>query len=310
MYKIAAPTPHIYYCAHVQYDGWQTKVKDGATAGTTGKNLRLEAFQTTLTNKPYSGSVKYRAYVQNSGWSSWVKNGATAGTTGKGLRLEAIQVKLTGKMAKNYDVYYRVHVEDIGWMDWAKNGDSAGTYGKNLRIEAVQMKLVKKGDPAPGSTTKPFESKYLVNYSVYVQTLGWKKDYKDGSQAGTTGAGLRLEAFAASVPDMGIEGNILYSAHIATQGWCNWRANGETVGAANSNRAIEALQIELSGKLAKKYDVYYRVHAQNFGWLGWAKNGQTAGTTGYGYRAEAVQVQLVSKGGAAPGSTAHHDYTK
>jgi uncharacterized protein YjdB len=68
---------------------------------------------------------------------------------------------------------------------------------------------------------------------------------------------------------------------------------------------LEAIQIKLTGDMAKNYDVYYRVHAQNFGWMGWAKNGASAGTAGYSYRLEAIQIKLVKKGGAAPGSTAN-----
>ena len=57
---------------------------------------------------------------------------------------------------------------------------------------------------------------------------------------------------------------------------------------------------ELTGEVAKNYDVYYSVHAENFGWLGWAKNGEEAGTAGYGYRLEAIKIQLVTKGDKAP----------
>lgn len=63
---------------------------------------------------------------------------------------------------------------------------------------------------------------------------------------------------------------------------------------------LEAIQVKLTGNVAKNYDVYYCVHAQNFDWLGWAKNGEKAGTAGYGYRLEAIKIMLVPKGGDAP----------
>ena len=66
---------------------------------------------------------------------------------------------------------------------------------------------------------------------------------------------------------------------------------------------MEAVQIELTGQMADKYDIYYRVHSQTYGWLDWAVNGECAGTSGYGKRLEAVQIKLVLKGGTAPGST-------
>ena len=83
----------IEYQAHVQDIGWESWKKDGAQAGTTGQNKKIEAIKIKITN--LSGySVMYRAYVEGEGWQDWVKNGETAGTTGKNLRLEAIQIKI------------------------------------------------------------------------------------------------------------------------------------------------------------------------------------------------------------------------
>ena len=83
----------IEYQAHVQDIGWESWKKDGAQAGTTGQNKKIEAIKIKITN--LSGySVMYRAYVEGQGWQDWVKNGETAGTTGKNLRLEAIQIKI------------------------------------------------------------------------------------------------------------------------------------------------------------------------------------------------------------------------
>nr|WP_223196722.1 hypothetical protein [Listeria monocytogenes] len=41
----------VQYRAHVQNKGWQSWVKDGATAGTTGESLRIEAVQMRLVAK-------------------------------------------------------------------------------------------------------------------------------------------------------------------------------------------------------------------------------------------------------------------
>ena len=59
---------------------------------------------------------------------------------------------------------------------------------------------------------------------------------------------------------------------------------------------LEAMQFELSGDDAEKYDVYYRVLAQSYGWLNWAKNGEISGTAGYGKRLEGIQIIVVEKG--------------
>ena len=45
-------------------------VRNGATAGTVGTALRLEAFKLSGIN------LTYRAHVQNIGWQAWVKRPA------------------------------------------------------------------------------------------------------------------------------------------------------------------------------------------------------------------------------------------
>lgn len=95
-------------------------VKNGATAGTTGKSKRVEGIKISLNNTPYSGGITYKTHVQSYGWMDSVSNGAVSGTTGKSKRVEAIQINLTGEMAKHYDVYYRVHAQSYGWLGWAK----------------------------------------------------------------------------------------------------------------------------------------------------------------------------------------------
>ncbi len=68
-------------------------------------------------------------------------------------------------------------------------------------------------------------------------------------------------------------------------------------------RQVEAIQIKLTGSDANNYDVFYRVHSQNFGWLGWAKNGESAGTAGYAYRMESIQIKVLPKNYATAPST-------
>ena len=95
--------------------------------------------------------------------------------------------------------------------------------------------------------------------------------------------------------------SVSYQTHVQKIGWQNEVSDGALAGTTGKNLRLEAIQVTLTGELAKHYDVYYRVHAQNIGWMGWAKNGLSAGTSGYGYRLEAIQIKLVSKDGKAPG---------
>jgi hypothetical protein len=132
--KAEQPKPSIVYEAHVQDIGWQGKRKDGQTAGTTGKSLRLEALTITLKNTDVK--LEMQGHIQNKGWTTLRSNGEVIGTIGEALRLEAIKIKADG-----LNVAYRVHVQDNGWSSWMKNGEVAGTTGQSKRIEAIEIKL-------------------------------------------------------------------------------------------------------------------------------------------------------------------------
>ncbi|WP_158006644.1 SH3 domain-containing protein [Floricoccus penangensis] len=134
----------INYLTHVQNVGWQDWVRDGQTAGTNGRSLRMEAFKLELGQLPLNGSVQYRAHVQNIGWQKWSGPGNYAGTSGRSLRMEALEIKLTGDLSKRYDIEYRAHVQNVGWMPWVRNGQMAGTQGRSLRMEALQIRLVER----------------------------------------------------------------------------------------------------------------------------------------------------------------------
>ena len=301
-------TPSVEYRTHVQDFGWQATKADGETAGTSGVSKRLEAIEIKLAdNESYTGSIEYRTHVQDIGWQGYVKDGATAGTSKQSKRLEAIQIRLTGDIANYYHVYYRVHAQDYGWLDWACDDQVAGTYGLSKRLEAIEIKLVRDGDPAPGSTNKPYVFKN-VSYSTHVQDIGWQAAQVNGDIAGTTGKSKRLEAIKINLENQQYKGDIIYTTHIQDIGWqdkteADWKKNGALSGTSGQSKRLESIRIKLTGEMAEHYDVYYRVHAQEFGWMGWASNGQAAGTAGYSYRLEAIQIQLVPKGEAAPGST-------
>ena len=298
----------VLYRTHVESIGWQSYVRNGAMAGTSGQGLRLEAIDMKLQNPKYSGNIEYSTHVENIGWQSYVKNGAMAGTSGQGLRLEAIKVRLTGTIASYYDIYYRVHAQNVGWMNWAKNDEAAGTQGYAYRLEAIEIALVKKGENPPSRSninySEPFKCP-KISYTTHVESIGWQDSVFDGEMAGTSGKSLRLEGIKINLENKEYTGNIEYSTHVQNIGWQNFVKNGEMSGTSGQGLRLEAIKIRLTGEMAKHYDVYYRVHAQNFGWMGWAKNGALSGTSGYSYRLEGIQVQLVKKGGSAPGSTSN-----
>ena len=142
-----------------------------------------------------------------------------------------------------------------------------------------------------------------VSYSTHVQGSGWQRAVSNGVSAGTTGQGLRLEAIKIKLGNKAYSGGIKYSTHVQGIGWQGWASDGQMAGTTGQSARLEAIKIQLTGEMAKHYDVYYRVHAQNIGWMGWTKNGAASGTQGYSYRLEAIQILILNKGAAAPGST-------
>ena len=304
--------PHVSVTPHVSNVGWLGTVSDGATAGTTGRSLSLEAVKVSLSNAEASGSIEVNAHVSNIGWQGWDEPSASeAGTTGQSKSIEALQFRLTGEMADDYDVWYRVHASGIGWMGWAKDGEAAGTTGYGRKLEAVQVRLVRKGDPAPSADGSDVDYAFkkrpmCVSYRAHVAGIGWQAPVEDGATAGTTGRGRALEDLMVSLSssDYSDGSSVQVDAHVSGIGWQGWEepspSEGGTTGQA---RAVEAVRLRLTGELADDYDVWYRVHASGIGWMGWAKDGEAAGTTGLSTPLEAVQVVLVRKGEAAPGST-------
>jgi len=123
-----------------------------------GRGFRLEALRMNISSTPIPGTIEYSTHVQSIGWQNYVNNNTLSGTEGRKLRAEAIRVRLTGQLSQHYDVYYRVHSAQLGWLDWARNGQNAGTSNVALQMEAIQVVLVKKGAPAPGPTSNPYQT--------------------------------------------------------------------------------------------------------------------------------------------------------
>lgn len=138
------------YRAHVEKLGWLPAVRDGQTAGTVGKGLRLEALKIT---PPEGLELNVSLHIQDEGWKTYkgVKKGASSGTgssandpimgtVGKAKRIEAISVELA-KNPNNKKLKYRVHVQDAGWTSWVYAPYATGSVGMKKRIEAIQFVL-------------------------------------------------------------------------------------------------------------------------------------------------------------------------
>ena len=304
---------NVMYTAHVQNIGWQSKVKDGSTAGTTGKSLGIEAIKIEV-GEQLGGSVIYKAHVSGIGWQDSKSDGELAGTTGQSKSIEAICIELDEKLNSQYDVYYRVHAARYGWLGWAKNGEIAGSVGYASAVEAIQIQLVEKeSENKPNQTERSYLSRECIakiECQAHVSGIGWQDTRYIGDIIGTTGENRSIEAMAMSIKndDKGslYTGGITYRLHVSDIGWQDWRSDGDISGTVGQGKRAEAVQIKLTGEMEKYCDIYYRAHVSNFGWLGWAKNGEEAGSSGYAYKLEAIQIIVLPKDIGAPGNTSGH----
>lgn len=138
-----------------------------------------------------------------------------------------------------------------------------------------------------------------VSYSAHVQKKGWMTPVSDGTEAGTDGLGLRVEALKINLAGSAPTGAaITYKAYVQRYGWQNAVSNGIQAGTDGKALRIEALKVTLSGLTG--YAVSYRVHVQNVGWMDWqtTKNGTAidsatiAGTMGKSLRIEAIEIKI------------------
>ncbi|MDO9492670.1 hypothetical protein [Acetobacterium sp.] len=308
---------NVSYKTHIENEGWNIAVLDGATSGTTGKSLRMEAIMIALMNKgSLDISIEAQAHVQNMGWLPLKSDGEVIGTTGEGLRLEAIRILLTGADRKKYKIKYRVHVQDIGWQNWKADGETAGTERVALRAEAIEivLELVKEEvvvvvpntpvtDPTqiivpitnPNAAIPP-EKILCASYTTHIENYGWGAEVTDGRLSGRCGQALRMEAIRISLINTGsLNLGVAYSTHVENIGWQPEVSNGQTAGTTDQAKRLEAIKIRLTGTDAYKYSIWYRVHVQNQGWQEWCRDGDMAGTATFALSAEAIQIIITLK---------------
>lgn len=143
----------VAYRAHVQNIGWQDWVRDGATAGTEGQGLRVEALQIRLTNSPIPTRLCYQAHVEILGDQEPVCDVQEprdfmrryAGTTAQSLRVEAVKIWLEGA-PPGVSLRYQAHVQNYGWQTEVGERQWAGTMSQSLRLEALRIRVVRAAD--------------------------------------------------------------------------------------------------------------------------------------------------------------------
>ncbi|MBK1813897.1 N-acetylmuramoyl-L-alanine amidase [Clostridium sp. YIM B02505] len=149
-----------------------------------------------------------------------------------------------------------------------------------LVICLLGLKIVAKADELPG-----------IRYQSHVQNVGWQGYVSNGSDSGTTGRSLRMEALKIEVTNATSDMKLKYQAHVQNVGWQDWVEGGQIAGTSGRSLRVEAIKIQLEN--ASGYSIQYQVHVEGIGWTNWVKDGQLAGTTGRSLRVEAIRIKLV-----------------
>ena len=170
---------------------------------------------------------------------------------------------------------YRVHMQTKGWNNWTdyEYSSQIGSTGQSKRLEAIALKMEDViEEPEEPETEEPEVGQEQVEENV---TVTGTDDIETPAEEKTPEVSDTPEGDETADGDEPAQeeetGGIRYRVHGQTYGWQGWRADGEIAGTTGQSKRIEAIQIELTGKYAEKYDIYYRVHSQTYGWLDWAK---------------------------------------
>ena len=105
-----------------------------------------------------------------------------------------------------------------------------------------QLKDIVRAEPIKPKLNTPAPKQDSINYEAHVENIGWMGVVGNGSTAGTTGQGKRLEALKIWVPNSSIR----YKGHVENIGWQNWVKDGAIAGTTGKGLRMEAIEIRLT----------------------------------------------------------------
>lgn len=234
----------ITYQAHVQNIGWQSTQKDGSTAGTVNRALRIEAVKFTLAGdlaKDYK--VYYRTHVSNIGNLGWTEGNNESGTTGASARVEAVDIQLvrngTTPPTSNQSAFltnsmvqtsYGALPTSSNWVNTAQGG-TAGTTGQSRAVVAIQAAISKA--PVSGG----------IQYRTHVANAGWLGYISNGE---SRNGSKPVQAIQMKLTgELSKYYDIYYRAHVSGYGWMGWAKNGASSGTTGLNKNLEAYQVRV-----------------------------------------------------------------
>ncbi len=162
------------------------------------------------------------------------------------------------------------------------DGNSANM-GKLNNLSLGDESAINQAYQLPSPATTSVVEAHGANYA-------WQNWVGNNTVAGTTGQGLRLEAFRITVKNIRAGLGISYQPYVSGLGWLESVSDGGVAGTTGMGRQLEAFQIFLTGSTSG-CSLSYRAHAAGIGWMSWVSSG-VSGTTGQNRRLEAIQVNI------------------
>lgn len=133
---------HIFYRVFV-YDsivegGWSAG-QDGSIAGTTGKNLPIDAFEMSALPFP----TKFDVYIAYGRWLGWMDAGAGY-LSGVHHAITALRFSFPNGIPAKYSLLCNVHMAFDGWLGWKSVVDETeqGNALGSAAMQAVALSLV------------------------------------------------------------------------------------------------------------------------------------------------------------------------
>lgn len=294
------------HCIYSKADGgWATSVAvypgyNGKTApfgvAYASKLMSISGWTSNNSSEHDIGAIKLNKSIgNNTGYMGLTTN------TNSGITLTGFHGDLNGKMGTESGSISSLTPNNVFYkLDSTGGASGSGVYNNSNQILAVHA----YGRTSDNFGTRINNEKFnIVNkwafnggdvfYTTRIKNSGWTSESKNGTTSGTTGKNTPLEGLCVALKNGDINGGVTYRTHVSNEGWLPWKSNGNVSGGAG--KRMEALEVKLTGEIAKYYSIEYRSHVQDIGWTSWVKDGTTSGTTGKNKQVEAVQIRLIQK---------------
>lgn len=189
---------------------------------------------------------------------------------------------------RNYVLYF---VDWFGSTGSEVDGGAGGYIDDGSEASNPPQPAEEGGEISSGSPGADLGIRYLA----FERGYGFTDLFSNGETLGSPGRGRTMEAIRIRGPDREIGGSVKYRVYLQGQGWTGWVENAGLAGNLGRGARIGAVQVYLTGNMARLYNVRYRAYVDRDGWLGWTQNGGIAGALSSADRMEALQIELVRK---------------